>query len=109
MAPTPTPTPTPTPAGMSNPISGMVPDGSVFGTEFTALWQRIFVGIWFLLIVAAVVALALALGQLHKATTNNIPGQASEAKSHATWAGVALGALGGLAVIVTAIFTVAGG
>ena len=108
MAPTPTPTPTPV-AGVGNPISGMVPDGSVFGTEFTTLWQRIFVGLWFVLIVFAVAALAMALAKLHKATANNIPGQADESRSHALFAGVALGALVGLGVIVGAIFTVAGG
>lgn len=109
MAPAPTPTPAPAPAGGGNPISGMVPDGGVFGPDFTTLWHRVFTGIWFLLIVAAAAALAMALAKLHKATTNNIPGQADESRSHALWSGVALGCLVGLGVIVGAIFTVAGG
>lgn len=93
---------------MLNPISGLVPDISMFGAQFTLWWQKLFVGGWAVLIVVAIGALAMALGKLHKATTNNIPGQADEAKSHAGWAAAALGALVGLGVIVTAIFAIAG-
>jgi len=95
-------------AAPTNPIGGLVPDGTVFGAEFTAWWQKAFVGLWFILIVGAVIFLALALSKLHKATNNNTPGMADEAKSHAMFSGVALAALVGLGVIVTAIFTIAG-
>ena len=94
---------------MTNPIAGLIPDGGVFGPDFTTLWHRVFTGIWFLLIVIAIAALAMALSKLHRATTNNVPGMADEAKAHAMWAGGALGALVGLGVIVAAVFTVAGG
>lgn len=94
---------------MKNPINGLAPDGGVFGASFTAWWEKAFVGLWFMLIVAAIAALAMSLSKLHKATANNVPGRADDAKSHATYAAIALGALAGLGVIVTAIFTVAGG
>ena len=94
---------------IDNPISGLLPDGGVFGPDFTTFWHRAFTGLWFLLIVAAVAALAMALSKLHRATTNNVPGQADEAKAHALWSGGALAALVGLGVIVGAIFTIAGG
>ena len=46
--------------------------------------------------------------KLHKATNNNIPGQADEAKTAAMWAGGSMLALGGFAIITGAIFTLAG-
>ena len=94
---------------IDNPISGLLPDGGVFGPDFTTFWHRAFTGLWFLLIVAAIAALAMAVFQLRRATTNNVPGAADEAKAHALWAGGALGALVGLGVIVAGVFTVAGG
>jgi uncharacterized membrane protein YidH (DUF202 family) len=93
---------------MTNPIGGLVPDFNIWGAAFTTWYQKLFVGLWGLLIIGAIAALAMALAKLHRATTNNVPGTADEAKAHAVWAGTALGALVGLGVIVTAIFTVAG-
>jgi hypothetical protein len=101
------PTPTPAPAGITNPLDGILPDFSVFGAEFTAWWQKLLGGLWAVCLIAAVVSLMIALVKLHKATTNNIPGQADEAKSAAVWAGAAVGALAGLAVIVGGIFALA--
>ena len=102
------PTTTPAaPAGVSNPFAGLVPDPNVFGAEFTTWWQKLFVGLWFLCIVIAGVYLLVSLVKLHRATNNNIPGQADEAKTAALWAGGSIGALCGFAVIVGAVFTLA--
>jgi len=109
MNPTPAPTaPAPVPSGTTNPFSGLIPDFSVFGAEFTAWWQKLFVGMWALAIIAAAAYLLISLVRLHKATNNNIPGQADEAKTAAAWAGGSLAALCGFAVIVGAVFTLAG-
>jgi hypothetical protein len=94
---------------MTNPIGGLVPDGGVFGPGFDTWWKHLFVGLWFLLIVVAIGALLMAIAKLHKATTNNIPGQADEARSHVMWSGGALLGLAAMGIITTAIFTVAGG
>ena len=104
------PTPHPRRAGpwMSNPFAGLVPDFSVFGADFTTWWQKLFVGLWALCLIVAAVYLLTSLVKLHKATNNNIPGQADEAKTAAMWAGGSLGALCGFAVIVGAVFTLAG-
>lgn len=93
---------------MENPFANLVPDFTIFGTEFTTWWQKLFVGGWALLIIAAGAGLAISLLQMRKATNNSIPGQADEAKSHAMWAGGALGCLAGFGVIIGAILTVAG-
>lgn len=93
---------------MTNPFSGLVPDFTVFGAEFTTWWQKLFVGLWAACILVAAVSLLMSLVKLHKATNNNIPGQADEAKSHAIWAAAALGSLVGFGVIIGAIITLAG-
>ena len=83
MEPT-TPTTAPAaPAGLSNPFTGLVPDFSVFGGDFTTWWQKLFVGLWALCLIVAAVYLLTSLVKLHKATNNNIPGQADEAKTAA--------------------------
>ena len=66
------------------------------------------VAYWALAIIAAAAYLLISLVRLHKATNNNIPGQADEAKTAAAWAGGSLAALCGFAVIVGAVFTLAG-
>jgi len=93
---------------MTNPFSGLVPDFSVFGAEFTTWWQKLFVGGWAAAIIVACVVLLTSFVKLHKATNNNIPGQADEAKTAAMWAGGSVVALAGFGVIVAAILTVAG-
>ena len=72
---------------MDNPFAGLVPDFSVFGAEFPSWWQKLFVGLWALCLIVAAVYLLTSLVKLHKATNNNIPGQADEAKTAAMWAG----------------------
>jgi hypothetical protein len=93
---------------MSNPFAGLVPDFSVFGADFTTWWQKLFAALWAVCIIVAGAALLIALLQMRKATNNNIPGQADEAKSHAIWAGGSLGVLAGAGVVLGAIITVAG-
>ena len=61
-----------------------------------------------LLIIAAAAYLAMSLLQIRRATHNNVPGQADEAKTQAVWAGAALGGLVGFGTIIGAIITVAG-
>jgi len=95
-------------SAMTSPFGGMAPDFTVFGAEFDSWWKKLFVGLWALCLIAAGVAFLVSLVKLHKATNNNIPGQADEAKSHAIWAGGALGCLAGFAVITGAIFMLAG-
>jgi hypothetical protein len=93
---------------MENPFANLIPDFSVFGAEFTTWWQKLFVGLWALLIIAAAAYLAMSLLQIRRATHNNVPGQADEAKTQAVWAGAALGGLVGFGTIIGAIITVAG-
>ncbi len=93
---------------MENPFTGLVPDFTVFGAEFTTWWQKLFVGLWAILIIVAAAYLALGITQMRKATANNVPGQADDAKSQAMWAGASLVGLIGFGTIIAAIFALAG-
>lgn len=93
---------------MTNPFANLIPNFTVFGAEFTNWWEKLFGGLWAMCIIAAGVYLLVSLVKLHKATNNNIPGQADEAKTAAMWAGGSLAALCGFAVIVGAVFSIAG-
>lgn len=90
-----------------NPLDGVVPDFTVFGAEFTELWQKVLGGIWGLALVAAVIFLILGFVMMGKNSDSN-PHEYKKGRTQALWAAVSLGALAALAVIVGAILTLAG-
>lgn len=92
---------------IDNPFTNLIPNFTIFGADFTAWWQKLFAALWALCIIGAAVFLLLSITQLRKATNNNIPGQADEAKTHAVWAGAVLFGLLGFGVILAAIFAIA--
>jgi hypothetical protein len=91
---------------MKNPLDGIIPDFSVFGAQFTSLWQKLFAGFWALLIVVAIAYLAHGILAIAQNRHGGHPGQLREAKNEATRAGVALGGLIALGTIVTAFISV---
>ena len=93
---------------MDNPFANLLPDFSVFGAEFTTWWQKLFVALWAIAIIVAAAYLIWSILSLRRATNNNVPGQADEAKTQAIWAGSALGALVGFGTIIGAVIAVAG-
>ena len=58
---------------IDNPLDGILPDFSIFGVEFTALWQKILAGLWGLAIVAAVIIMIIGIGNITVATTGGNP------------------------------------
>lgn len=94
--------------GFDNPFADLFPDFTLFGTEFTNWWQKLFMALWALLILGAGGYLLYSFLAMRKATNNNIPGQADEAKSHAIWAAASVGCLAAFGVIMGAILAVAG-
>ena len=92
---------------MDNPFDGLIPDFNVFGAEFTTWWQKLFAALWAIAIIVAAAYLIWSILSLRRATNNNVPGQADEAKTQAIWAGGALGALVGFGTIIGAIIAVA--
>lgn len=93
---------------IDNPLDGILPDFSIFGVEFTQLWQKILGGLWALAIIAAIIFVIIGVGNMAVATSGSNPGAYKDARTQAMWAGISLGVLAALAVIVGAILSVFG-
>lgn len=84
---------------MKNPLDNIVPNFTIFGAEFTNIWQKLGAGLWGLGILIAIGYLGhgvLGIAQ----NRGGHPGQLRESKREATQAGVALGGLIALAPLV---------
>ncbi len=93
---------------MKNPLTGIIPDFTVFGAQFTSIWMKLAAGLWGLAILVAIGFLAQGiLGIAHN--RGGHPGQLRESKKEATNASIALAGLIMLGVIVTVFLTIFGG
>jgi hypothetical protein len=86
---------------VDNPLDNVTPDFNVFGTEFTALWQKVAGGLWAIGILIAIVYLGHGILGIAQ-NRGGHPGQLRESKKEAVNAAIALGGLISLAVIVGA-------
>jgi len=92
---------------VENPLNGIIPDFAIFGAEFTAIWQKLAAGLWGLAIIIAIGYLGhgvLGIAQ----NRGGHPGNLRESKKEALNAGIALGGLIMLAVIVGVFITIFG-
>ena len=92
---------------MENPLSNIVPDFAVFGAEFTAIWQKLAAGLWGLAIIIAVGYLGHGILGIAQ-NRGGHPGNLRESKKEAMNAGIALGGLISLAVVVGVFITIFG-
>jgi hypothetical protein len=88
---------------IENPLNGILPNFSIFGVEFTQLWQKLVAGIWAIAIILAIVFLIVGVGQMAAASSGGNPSAYKDARTQAMWSGVSLGILAALSVIVGAI------
>jgi phosphatidylglycerophosphate synthase len=94
-------------AAVPNPLNNIVPNFTIFGTEFTQLWQKLIAGLWGLAIIVAIVYLILGVGSMAAASgVNANPMAHQEGRRKAIGAAVAIGVLAALGVIVGAILNV---
>lgn len=93
---------------IDNPLDGVLPDFSIFGAEFTELWQKLVAGVWALALIAAIVYLILGIAEMGKAGASENPNQHKEGRKKFITALIALGCLAALAVIVGAVLTIFG-
>ncbi len=93
---------------IENPLDGVLPNFSIFGAEFTVLWQKLLAGLWGIAIVLAVVFLILGIISMGKASSGGNPQQYKEGRGQALWAGISLGGLSALAVIVGGVLAIFG-
>jgi hypothetical protein len=90
-----------------NPLDHIVPDFTIFGAQFTTIWQKLAAGLWGLGILIAVGYLGHGILGIAQ-NRGGHPGQLRESKKEAVNAGIALGGLISLAVIVGIFITVFG-
>ncbi|WP_235929034.1 pilin [Marisediminicola senii] len=93
-------------AAIDNPLDGVLPDFSIFGAEFTELWQKLLGGLWAIGIVICVAFFIVGITQMAGASSGGNPTNYKMARNQAMWGGISLGVLAALAVIVGAIFAV---
>ncbi|WP_255447152.1 hypothetical protein [Schumannella soli] len=93
---------------IDNPLDGVLPNFTIFGTEFTELWQKLLAGIWGLAIVMAIVFLIVALASMATASANSNPMAYQTGRTQAIWCAIALVLLSALAVIVGGVLAVVG-
>lgn len=96
------------PASIGNPLDGILPDFSVFGVEFTELWQKLLGGIWGIVLIASVAMLIISLMKLSAASASSNPGAVAQARSGIVMAGIGLGLVAAVAVVVGAILFIFG-
>ena len=90
---------------MENPLDGIIPNFTIFGAEFTELWQKLLAGIWGIAIVVAIVFLIMGLVTMGQNSSSD-PQAVAEGKKTAIRAGISLGCLVALGVIVGAIIAI---
>ena len=94
------------PAAVDNPLKGIVPSFTVFGAEFTTVWQKLAAGLWGVGIILAVFYLGRSVLSIAQARQSSHPGALEGAKKDAAHSGIALGALVALGAIVSIILVV---
>ena len=93
---------------MSNPLDNIIPNFTIFGAQYTAIWQKLAAGLWGPAILIAVGYLGHGLLGIAQ-NRGGHPGQLRDSRREAVNAGVSLGGLISLAVIVSVFITVFGG
>lgn len=90
---------------MENPLDGIIPDFTIFGAEFTQLWQKLLGGVWGIAIVVVIVFLIMGFVKIAQNGETN-PQAVAEGKKQVLWSAIGLGCLVALAVIVGAIIAI---
>jgi hypothetical protein len=93
---------------IDNPLDGILPNFSVFGAEFTELWQKLVAAAWGIAIIIAIVFLIINITSMSTATASGNPNEYKTARNSAMYSGIAIGVLAALAVIVGAVLALFG-
>jgi len=92
---------------VTNPLNNIVPNFTIFGAQYTAIWQKLAAGLWGLAILIGVGYLGHGLLGIAQ-NRGGHPGQLRDSRREAVNAGVALGGLISLAVIVSVFIAIFG-
>ena len=95
-------------AAPTNPFDGVVPDFTVFGTEFNQAWKKILGGLWALAFAAIAVYLVGATVKFASAKKQGYEHGITESARDLKNGGIAAGVCAGLPIIFGAILTLIG-
>ncbi|MBF4563420.1 hypothetical protein ITJ43_14905 [Microbacterium sp. VKM Ac-2870] len=90
---------------MNNPLDGIIPDFTIFGAQFTELWQKLLAGVWGIAIVVVIVWLIMGFVKMGQNSETN-PAAVAAGKQQVITAGISLGCLAALTVIVGAVLAI---
>lgn len=93
---------------IDNPLDGVLPDFTIFGAEFTQLWQKVLAGAWGIAIILSIVFFIIGATQMSAATNAANPQEHKQARNKAIMGLISLGVLAALAVIVGAVLAFVG-
>lgn len=88
-----------------NPLDGIVPDFTIFGSEFTELWQKVFAAAWAVALIFSLFMLLKNVAVMAGADEDN-PQKHKKASKAALVSGIVFGALVAFAVIVGVILAI---
>lgn len=92
----------------TNPFTGVVPDFTVFGTQFNSAWKKILGGLWALAFAAIAVYCISATVKFASAKKQGYEHGISESARDLKNGGIAAGVCAGLPIIFSAILSVIG-
>lgn len=93
-------------AAGTNPFDGITPNFNAFGTAFDTLWKKLLGAAWGLGLLACVFFLIKGIVEANSYVNSGHPAQARESRQSAKTAGITLGLLSALPVIVGGILFV---
>lgn len=92
-------------AAIENPIDGITPNFSIFGTQFTEWWQKLFAAAWAIGLLVAI--FFLLQGVVTMANAGDNPHDYAQGRGRAIKAVIGLVLVAAFAILVGAILSVA--
>ncbi|MFC4244888.1 hypothetical protein ACFOYW_16055 [Gryllotalpicola reticulitermitis] len=93
-------------ASITNPFNNVLPNFSIFGAQFTQLWQKLLGALWALCLIGSAAFVLIGFMRMSAATSGGNPAKHQDARNMTIWALIAFGACAAIAVIVGAILAV---
>lgn len=93
---------------MANPFTDIVPNFTILGADFNALWKKVFGAVWAGVLVWVAIRLIMAIGEAAQHKGGGHPQQLAESRGSATNAAMVFGAVVSFGVIMGVVFAVLG-
>lgn len=92
------------PPTMANPFTGIIPNFTVLGADFNALWKKLFGAAWAIVLVLVAARFLTSFVEMAQHKGGSHPQQLAESRGSVINSGITLGAVVGFGIILTLIF-----